>query len=138
MIHVAFLNDVIPVSGGAERLLVQTLLALDGDRFQRTLIVTRWDPEVAASDAGAGVLLRLEQAGVRVVGVRRTRRLSRARGSRSSVTCGASASTSCTVTSSERISPRSWSAASPACRWSPMSTGCGDPCRPRAVSPIAG
>lgn len=76
MMHVAFLNDVIPVSGGAERLLVQTLVALDGDRFQRTLIVTRWDPEVAASDAGAGVLLRLERAGVGVVGVRRTRRLS--------------------------------------------------------------
>ena len=34
MIDVAFLNDVIPVSGGAERLLVQTLVALDGDRFQ--------------------------------------------------------------------------------------------------------
>ncbi len=75
-IHVAVMNDVIPVSGGAERLLVHQLLALDPARFERTLIVTRWDPAVAASAAGAGVIARLEAAGVRVVGIRRRSRLS--------------------------------------------------------------
>jgi glycosyltransferase involved in cell wall biosynthesis len=75
MTHVAFINDVIPVSGGAERLLVQTLLALDPGEFDRTLIVTRWDPPAAESDAGSGVLLRLEQAGVDVIGIRRRSRL---------------------------------------------------------------
>ncbi|HEY3765325.1 MAG TPA: glycosyltransferase [Gaiellales bacterium] len=75
-IHVAVMNDVIPVSGGAERLIVHQLLALDPARFERTLIVTRWDPAVAASAAGAGVIARLEAAGVRVAGIRRRSRVS--------------------------------------------------------------
>ncbi len=71
MTHVAFLNDVIPVSGGAERLLVESLLALDPDRFERTLFVTRWDPAVARSSEGAAVLARLAYAGVRICGTQR-------------------------------------------------------------------
>ena len=76
MIHVAFLNDILPVTGGAERLLMQTLLSLERSRFERTLIITRWDPLLADSEAGAGVLAALESAGVRVLGIRRTSRLS--------------------------------------------------------------
>jgi glycosyltransferase involved in cell wall biosynthesis len=76
MIHVAFLKDILPVTGGAERLLMQTLLSLDRSRFERTLILTRWDPLLADSEAGADVLAALESAGVRVLGVRRTSRLS--------------------------------------------------------------
>jgi glycosyltransferase involved in cell wall biosynthesis len=76
MIHVAFLKDILPVTGGAERLLMQTLLSLDRSRFESTLILTRWDPVLADSEAGAGVLAELERAGVRVLGVRRTSRLS--------------------------------------------------------------
>ena len=76
MIHVAFLKDTLPVTGGAERVLMQTLLSLDRSRFERTLILTRWDPVLADSDAGADVLATLEGAGVRVRGVRRTSRLS--------------------------------------------------------------
>ena len=76
MIHVAFLKDILPVTGGAERLLMQTLLSLDRSRFERTLILTRWDPVLAHSEAGVGVLTALENAGVRVLGVRRTSRLS--------------------------------------------------------------
>jgi L-malate glycosyltransferase len=76
MIHVAFLKDILPVTGGAERLLMQTLLSLDRSRFEPTLILTRWDPVLADSEAGAGVLAELERAGVRVLGVRRTSRLS--------------------------------------------------------------
>jgi L-malate glycosyltransferase len=76
MIHVAFLKDILPVTGGAERLLMQTLLSLDRGRFERTLILTRWDPLLADSEAGADVLAALERAGVRVLGVRRTSRLS--------------------------------------------------------------
>ncbi len=76
MIHVAFLKDILPVTGGAERLLMQTLLSLEPSRFERTLIITRWDPLLADSEAGAGVLAALESAGVRVLGIRRTSRLS--------------------------------------------------------------
>ena len=76
MIHVAFLKDILPVTGGAERLLMQTLLSLERSRFERTLIITRWDPLLADSEAGAGVLAALESAGVRVLGIRRTSRLS--------------------------------------------------------------
>jgi glycosyltransferase involved in cell wall biosynthesis len=76
MIHVAFLKDILPVTGGAERLLMQTLLSLDRRSFERTLILTRWDPLLADSEAGASVLAALESAGVRVLGVRRTSRLS--------------------------------------------------------------
>ncbi len=76
MIHVAFLKDILPVTGGAERLLMQTLLSLERGRFERTLIITRWDPLLADSEAGAGVLAALESAGVRVLGIRRTSRLS--------------------------------------------------------------
>jgi L-malate glycosyltransferase len=76
VIHVAFLKDVLPVTGGAERLLMQTLLSLERSRFERTLIITRWDPLLAESEAGAGVLAALEGAGVRVLGIRRTSRLS--------------------------------------------------------------
>lgn len=76
MIRVAFLKDILPVTGGAERLLMQTLLSLERSRFERTLIITRWDPLLADSEAGAGVLAALESAGVRVLGIRRTSRLS--------------------------------------------------------------
>ena len=76
MIHVAFLKDILPVTGGAERVLMQTLLSLDRSRFERTLILTRWDPLLADSAAGADVLAALERAGVHVLGVRRTGRLS--------------------------------------------------------------
>jgi glycosyltransferase involved in cell wall biosynthesis len=76
MIHVAFLKDVLPVTGGAERLLMQTLLSLDRGSFERTLLLTRWDQVLADSEAGASVLEELETAGVRVLGVRRTSRLS--------------------------------------------------------------
>ena len=76
MIHVAFLKDILPVTGGAERLLMDTLLSLERGRFERTLILTRWDPELAETEAGAGALAALEDAGVRVLGVRRTSRLS--------------------------------------------------------------
>ena len=76
MIHVAFIKDTLPVTGGAERLLMQTLLLLDRTRFERTLILTRWDPVLADSEAGASVLAELESAGVRVLGVQRDSRLS--------------------------------------------------------------
>ena len=76
MTRVAFLLDAIPVSGGAERLVFQTLLAIDRARVECTLIITRWDQEVAASGPGAHILQELETAGVRVIGIRRTSRLS--------------------------------------------------------------
>ena len=69
-IHVVMLTDVL-VGGGAERLVTEVALALDGDRFERTVCVTRWGAVDQQDPAVRQTLAELAAGGVRVLGIAR-------------------------------------------------------------------
>jgi glycosyltransferase involved in cell wall biosynthesis len=70
-VGVVTLVDRLGTSGGAEKLALALTLRLDPERFDRTLVISRWgdhDPEGTAERA---VLAQLEEAGVGFVGLPR-------------------------------------------------------------------
>src|SRR3954447_14122780 len=70
-VGVVTLVDRLGTSGGAEKLALALTLALDPERFHRTLVISRWgdhDPEGTAERA---VLAQLDEAGVGFVGLSR-------------------------------------------------------------------
>lgn len=67
--------ESIGLSGGGERLARETTKALDPDRFERTLCVTRWKPSTRNDPAVRAALAGLEEAGVAFLGLARSSRL---------------------------------------------------------------
>ncbi|MGI8462506.1 MAG: glycosyltransferase [Solirubrobacterales bacterium] len=73
-LRVVHLVHLLGWAGGGERFAARLVAALDPDRFERLLCVTRWDPE---RDAGPGTETELEllrEAGVEFIGLRRRSR----------------------------------------------------------------
>ena len=73
-VKVVVMLDSIARPGGGERLAVEGAIRLDPERFERTLCLTRWSPEFERVEPARGLLARLRDAGVRVVGIERERR----------------------------------------------------------------
>ena len=70
-LRVVHLVHLLGWAGGGERFAARLVAALDPERFDRHLVVTRWDPE---RDAGPGTeteLALLREAGVEFMGLRR-------------------------------------------------------------------
>jgi glycosyltransferase involved in cell wall biosynthesis len=70
-LRVLTLVDGIGTYGGAESLSRRLVQRLDGERFERTFCVSRWDPAEAAEPLAAGALAELEAAGVEFIGLER-------------------------------------------------------------------
>lgn len=70
-----FLLDTVAEMGGAEALAVELAIRLDPERFERYFVLTRWDDAALEAGPGRAVLARLSEAGVRVSGLKRSRRL---------------------------------------------------------------
>jgi len=68
--------DQIRRLGGAERLALGTAVALDRDRFDRWLCVTRWEEGIEQDPEVGPLLGELEGAGVRILGLPRRGKLS--------------------------------------------------------------
>ncbi len=66
--------DSIARPGGGERLAVENAIGLDPVRFDRTLCITRWEDGLERAEPAASILGRLEEAGVRVIKLRRSSR----------------------------------------------------------------
>ena len=74
-LRVVHLVHLLGWAGGGERFAARLVAALDPERFDRHLCVTRWDPE---NDAGPGAEAELEllrEAGVDFIGLRRASKL---------------------------------------------------------------
>jgi glycosyltransferase involved in cell wall biosynthesis len=59
--------------GGAERLALDTTLGLDPERFERTLVVSRWPATMAVDPGALEIVAELEAAAVRFLGLDRGR-----------------------------------------------------------------
>jgi glycosyltransferase involved in cell wall biosynthesis len=70
-IRVLILIDRPSLSGGGERLAVQTAARLDPRRFTTTLCATRWDASEADEPVVAAALAELRAAGVEILGLER-------------------------------------------------------------------
>jgi glycosyltransferase involved in cell wall biosynthesis len=66
--------DSIARPGGGERLAVENAIRLDPGRFERTLCITRWQDGLELAEPAASILVRLREAGVRVIKLRRDSR----------------------------------------------------------------
>ena len=75
-IRVVILIDSLLNPGGGETLAVENALRLDPERFTRTLVVTRWDERLRSIEPAASMLASLEAAGVRILPLKRTSKLS--------------------------------------------------------------
>jgi glycosyltransferase involved in cell wall biosynthesis len=64
------------IAGGGERFARQLTSRLHGDRFERTLCVTRWSDTTAAHPAAVEALDELRASGVEFLGLRRPSRVS--------------------------------------------------------------
>ncbi len=71
-LRVVTLADSLGLAGGGERLARLTTLALDPERFERSLCVSRWRPDDRADPAVAEALAGLERGGVRFIGLERS------------------------------------------------------------------
>lgn len=70
---VCLLDSLVEI-GGAETLAVEMIIRLPPERFDRSLVLTRWSDEVAAVEPARSALARLRGAGVQVLGLRRRTR----------------------------------------------------------------
>jgi glycosyltransferase involved in cell wall biosynthesis len=68
--------DSLAEIGGAETLALHLAERLDPERDERILCVTRWDDEVAGREPARSAVRRLDEAGVRVLGIERRSRAS--------------------------------------------------------------
>ncbi len=75
-IGVVVMIDSLENPGGGERLAVEGAIRLDPERYERWLCITRWSDDFERVEPAAGLLARAEEAGVRIIRVRRTRRFS--------------------------------------------------------------
>ena len=75
-LRVVVLVDSLLNPGGGERLAVENARLLDPLRFERTLCVTRFDPEHRSKEPAASLIAGLEREGVRVLGLERKGKLS--------------------------------------------------------------
>jgi glycosyltransferase involved in cell wall biosynthesis len=73
-LRVVTLVDQLGVTGGAERVATEVLTRLDGDRFDRTLCVSRWSPREEVDPLIAPRVRSLRESGVRILGIRRRSR----------------------------------------------------------------
>ncbi len=73
-VRVVVLLDSLARPGGGERLAVENAIRLDPARYERTLCLTRWEDAFRLEDPGRSLVDRLEDAGVRVLGLRRSGR----------------------------------------------------------------
>jgi glycosyltransferase involved in cell wall biosynthesis len=65
--------DFLGTSGGAEKLALALSLRLDPERFERTLVVTRWADHDADAPPERAILAELQESGVRFIGLPRGR-----------------------------------------------------------------
>lgn len=71
-LRVVVMIDQLVLSGGAERLAVQTATRLDPERFHATVCVSRWNPAAAAADPAAmRALEELRAVGGELLGLER-------------------------------------------------------------------
>ncbi len=77
-LRVVVLVDSLLNPGGGERLAVENARLLDPERFERTLCITRFDPEHRTMEPAASLIAGLESDGVRVIGLERSGKLSAA------------------------------------------------------------
>jgi glycosyltransferase involved in cell wall biosynthesis len=70
-LKVVTLVDGLGLAGGGERLAREIVTRLDPDRFDRTLCVSRWRPEIAVQPGGREALAGLREAGVAFLGLER-------------------------------------------------------------------
>jgi len=75
-LRVVVLVDSLLNPGGGERLAVENARLLDPLRFERTLCITRFDPEDRSNEPSASLIAGLERDGVRVLGLERKGKLS--------------------------------------------------------------
>ncbi len=73
-VRVVVLLDSLARPGGGERLAVENAIRLDPARYERTLCLTRWEDAFRLGNPGRALVDRLEDAGVRVLGMRRSGR----------------------------------------------------------------
>ena len=64
--------DSIRRPGGAETLALEGAIRLDPARFERTFCITRWSDDLEREEPSRTWLRRLREAGVRVIGLRRS------------------------------------------------------------------
>jgi glycosyltransferase involved in cell wall biosynthesis len=74
-LRVVTLIDQLGLTGGAERVATEVVTRLDPARFDRTLCVSRWKPQEEADPLIAPRVRALRDAGVRIIGIRRSSRL---------------------------------------------------------------
>jgi glycosyltransferase involved in cell wall biosynthesis len=65
--------DFLGTSGGAEKVALALALRLDPERFERTLVVTRWADHDGDAPLERAVLAELREAGVHFIGLARGR-----------------------------------------------------------------
>lgn len=75
-LRVVVLVDSLLNPGGGERLAVENARLLDPERFERVLCITRFDPAHRSAEPAVSLIAGLEEDGVRVVGLDRSRKLS--------------------------------------------------------------
>ena len=68
--------DSLAELGGAETLALYLAEALDAERYERTLCVTRWDDEAAKQEPARTAIEALRKSGVRILGIERRSRAS--------------------------------------------------------------
>jgi glycosyltransferase involved in cell wall biosynthesis len=71
-IKVVVMVDSIRRPGGAETLALEGAIRLDPARFERTFCITRWSDDLEREEPSRTWLRRLREAGVRVIGLRRS------------------------------------------------------------------
>jgi glycosyltransferase involved in cell wall biosynthesis len=70
--RVVVMIDSLANPGGGERLAVENALRLDPERFEATLCITRWEDSLTSTEPAASLLAGLREAGVEVLGLRRS------------------------------------------------------------------